>query len=509
MRLSELLQPLLLFKIVSSGSPINADPVIRGITADSRRIREGDLFICLPGALCDGHDFAAEAASNGAAAVLGERMALGLDAVSIPFIQVPDSRRAMAVLADRFYARPSAHLRMIGVTGTNGKTTVTHMIRDILEADQRKTGLIGTLNMTVGQYSEPTANTTPDALELQRMLHVMRREGASHAVLEVSSHALAMGRVRSVDMDIAVFTNLTHDHLDYHETMDQYRNAKAHLFAQLDNACRPNGTKFAILNGDEPASFYYGSQTAAQVIRYAIDNNEAEVRASDVELRPDGSRARVDTMKGSFELSLQVPGLFNIYNALAAAAACLVEGVPLETIRGSLERFGGVKGRFQRLQAGQPFSLLIDYAHNPDGLRNVLQAAKTFTRGRVVCVVGCEGDRDRPKRPVMAEIAALHADLAVFTSDNTRSEQPEAILHEMNAGLADKPELACKTVSIADRREAIYYALRQAEYADDCVIIAGKGHEAYQIVGDKKIPFDDALVARDAVQLILEERGLR
>ncbi len=503
MLLSELLQPLIYYTLSQGTMPEQIE--IRELQNNSRRVQPGDLFICLPGTAQDGHVYAASAVRQGAVAILAERIPEGLPE-GTPIVLVNDSRRAMAIMADKYYGRPSSRMRLVGVTGTNGKTTVTHMIRDILEANRLRAGLVGTMNFTVGDYIEDTANTTPESVELQRMMSIMTKHDAKYAVLEVSSHALSMGRVRGLDFKTAVFTNLTHDHLDYHETMEKYRESKALLFSQLGNAYDGADPKFAVLNADDPASVYFASQTAAQVVRYGIEQ-EAELRAVDIEQRPDGSSFTVRGLAGEFRLNLKVPGLFNIYNALAAATAALVEGVPLPVIISTLEQFQGVKGRFQPVYAGQPFTLLIDYAHNPDGLLNVLRSARAFTKGRLIGVVGCEGDRDRPKRPVMGRIAAAESDLAVYTSDNTRSEDPDAIIDMMIEGVADDERLRSKYVAIANRREAIEYAIRQAESPDDCIVICGKGHETVQIVkNNEKIPFDDYVVAGDYIRKLIQER---
>lgn len=468
---------------------------ITDLETDSRKAGPGHLFICLNGMHSDGHDFARDALARGAAAIVAERE-LDLPA-GTSVLLVPDTRRAMAVLADEFYGRPSGRLKLIGVTGTNGKTTVTHMIQKLLNDARYKAGLIGTMYMRFGDVVEKTPNTTPDVIPLQSYLRRMADGGADSAVLEVSSHALAMGRVRGCRFRTAVFMNLTHDHLDYHETMEKYREAKGLLFSQLGNGYEL--PTFAVLNADDEASDYYASVTSAQVIRFGI-RRAADVRAEDIVYSPAGTVMRVVTFAGEQEFRLPLLGEFNVYNTLACVAVGLAEGIPLDMIAVSLESFTSVKGRFERVDAGQGFTIIIDYAHNPDGLDKVLATSRAVGSKRVISVVGCEGDRDKHKRPVMARVAVSGSDIAVFTSDNTRSEDPEAILSDMKAGLEGMQLPEGRYWSIADRREAIRKALSLATGPDDLVLIAGKGHETHQIVGTEAVPFDDKEVVLELLR---------
>lgn len=469
---------------------------IQDIEIDSRKVKPGALFICLPGLTVDGHRFASDAVLNGAVAVLTEK---DIDLPShITKIRVPDTRRAMAVLSNVFHGHPTSKLNVIGVTGTNGKTTTTHIIEKILNDNSKKTGLIGTIQMRFGEYTEKTNNTTPEAIELQRYFKKILDQGAEYAVLEVSSHALDMGRVRGCNFKSTIFTNLTHDHLDYHDTMDQYLETKSLLFSQLGNTYdeRP---KFAILNTDDEVSNLFAKKTAAQVITYGI-HHKADVQARNMEITSNGTSFVVDTFKGSIPLKLKLNGTFNVYNSLAAVSACLVEDIPLEQIKTSLETFEGVRGRFERVEAGQDFTVIVDYAHNPDGLQNVLKTAKNFTDGRLFCIVGCEGDRDRKKRPVMANIAVDYSDYAILTSDNTRSEEPEDILKEMSEGLKSKNIPIERYISIINRRDAIYHAIERAK-PNDCIIITGKGHETRQIIkNNQSIPFDDREIVIECIK---------
>lgn len=491
MQVYKLVEKLLIKNIVG-----DSNLEIQGIEVDSRKVKSGDLFICLPGFTVDGHRFAKDAVGNGAVAVLTEK---DIDLPShITKIRVPDTRRAMAILSADFHGHPTTKLNVIGVTGTNGKTTTTYLIEKILNDNNKKTGLIGTIQMRIGEYTEKTYNTTPDAIELQRFFKKILDHGGEYAVLEVSSHALDMGRVRGCNFKSSIFTNLTHDHLDYHDTMEKYRDTKSLLFSQLGNTY-DNRPKAAILNLDDEVSNYIARKTTAQIITYGI-HKKADVQARDIEITSTGTSFIVDTFKGSIPLKLQLTGKFNVYNSLAALTACLVEDVPLEQIKTSLDTFEGVRGRFERVEAGQDFTVIVDYAHNPDGLQNVLKTAKQITKGKLFCIVGCEGDRDRKKRPVMANIAVNYSDYAILTSDNTRSEEPEDILMEMSSELISKNLPSGRYNVITDRREAIYHAIEMAR-PNDCIIITGKGHETNQIIKNNQfIPFDDREIALECIK---------
>lgn len=488
--LRELIRPLILAKVTG----LDQDVEIHGLQTDSRYVRPGDLFIALRGFSVDGHDYVEEAVGKGAAAVLVEEPM----EVDVPCVLVPDSRRAMAVIANAFYHAPTQRLKLIGVTGTNGKTTTVHLIQKILSDHGKPTGTIGTISMRIADREYPVRNTTPDAVELQQGFHMMCEAGLSHAAIEVSSHALDLGRTRGCLFHIAVFTNLSQDHLDYHKTMEQYREAKGLLFSQLGNHYPTHGSsgQVAVLNADDEASAYFSRITPAQVVTYGIEK-EADVRAENVNVTSEGTSFMLRTFRGSIAIQLQMVGKFSVYNALAAATVALLEGISLEDIAKSLESVKGVPGRFERVDQGAPCTVLVDYAHTPDSLKNVLLTIRQFAQGEVYCVVGCGGDRDRAKRPIMARIAALHSDTAVFTSDNPRSENPEAIVDDMMAGLEGVS--SGKIKRIVDRREAIHYAIQQAK-PGDVVLIAGKGHETYQEICGVRYDFDDREVAREALK---------
>jgi UDP-N-acetylmuramoyl-L-alanyl-D-glutamate--2,6-diaminopimelate ligase len=480
MKLFELTKHLVVSDIKG---PQNVD--ITGIEMDSRKIKAGDLFVCTQGQTLDSHQFIDEAIKKGAAAIITEKPIANL---KITYVMVPDARRALAVLADCFFEQPTKKFKLIGVTGTNGKTTTTNLIEKMLSEQGYKTGLIGTIHARIGnQILEESKNTTPDVLDLQRLFYKMACENVDYVIIEVSSHALSLGRTRGSRFQHAVFTNLTQDHLDYHQTMEHYKNAKGLLFSQLGNQF--DRSQCAVLNADDPASKQYQEQTSTQVITYGI-HNQADVMAKFIRITPKGTYFFADTFKGGLSIHLKLIGEFNIYNALAAIALGLAEGISLEKIVKSMEKIEGIRGRFEPIHDGQDFQVIIDYAHTPDGLKNVLETAKKITTGKLWCVFGCGGDRDRTKRPIMTEIATEIADNIILTSDNPRSEDPNRIIEEMLITTTKKEQC----VIIVNREEAIEYAIRKATKGD-CVVIAGKGHETYQIIQDQINHFDDREVA--------------
>lgn len=489
MKLQELLshlQPLTPFT--------GENPEITSIENDNRKVQNGSLFICIKGYTVDGHDFAEAAAASGAVAVLAERPL----ELAVPVILVKNTSRAMAVLADAFYGQPTKKLQLIGITGTNGKTTTSHLIEKILADAGKKTGLIGTMYTKIGSEKFETKNTTPESLTLQKTFKQMTEAGVESAVMEVSSHALDMGRVHGCDYDIAVFTNLTQDHLDYHHTMEDYKRAKSLLFSQLGNTYDLRHPKFAILNADDEASELYQKSTAAHIITYGIDRT-ADINAVNIRMTAAGTSFDLVTPGGNYPLKIQLIGKFSVYNVLASVAAALASGVSIESIIRSLEEVEGVSGRFELVNAGQDFTVIVDYAHTPDSLENVLKTVRQFAQKNIYVVVGCGGDRDRTKRPIMAQIACQYATDPVFTSDNPRSEDPLSILKEMEEGVKGE-----EYIVVPDRKEAITLAVNQAS-AGDVILIAGKGHETYQIIGNKVYDFDDRLVAKEAIEKKFEK----
>ena len=468
------------------------DPCIRTLAHDSRTAGPGALFVCLKGATVDGHLFAAEAVKRGAAAVLAEHAVEG--AGGVPVLLTPDIRKTLETLAPWFYGHPADKMRMFGVTGTNGKTTTTHIIREIFNRAGRPCGVSGTLHTLIGDRVIPVKNTTPDVLDLQAALRDMVDGGMQCAAMEVSSHALTLGRVAGCEYDAAVFTNMTQDHLDFHRTMENYRDAKAALFRGLDAPGARKDRKSAIANIDDPAGLYMLEQTRARRIGYGT-GRQADIRAVDISIRPEGARFRVTGVCGGFTVDSRLTGLFNVYNMLAAIGTAHAEGIDNRCIQAALAEFRSVPGRFERVEVDRPFSVIVDYAHTPDGLENVLRTAKEFVAGRLIVVFGCGGDRDRTKRPLMGALAARFADRVIVTSDNPRSEDPDSIIRQIMEGITGPDQLR-KSETISDRRAAIAHALEMAD-TGDVILIAGKGHETYQILADRTVHFDDREVVRE------------
>ncbi|WP_078391583.1 UDP-N-acetylmuramoyl-L-alanyl-D-glutamate--2,6-diaminopimelate ligase [Shouchella patagoniensis] len=459
---------------------------ITHLEMDSRLVEQGTLFFCINGYTVDGHDFAQQAIEKGAVAIVAERPL----SVSVPVIMVSDTKRVMARLASRFYGEPTKQVNLIGVTGTNGKTSVTHILDRLFRDAEQTTGLIGTMYTKIADEMIETRNTTPESLVLQQRFRAMVDNKVDTALMEVSSHALHLGRVRGCDFNIAVFTNLTPDHIDYHETMDNYLYAKSLLFSQLGNTYEG---KVAVINSDDPVSDRLIQMTTADVVTYGI-KKAADFKATNVKVTAAGTVFTLVAFGESIQIELKLIGLFNVYNALAAIAAGYMSGLTLTQMKQSLKKVKGVAGRFEAVDAGQDFTVIVDYAHTPDSLENVLQTVQDFAENHVHVVVGCGGDRDSTKRPVMARIAVQYADETIFTSDNPRTEDPKAILSDMTT-LLDADQFAV----IEDRKMAIKTAIGQANKGD-IVVIAGKGHETYQEIGKERIHFDDREVARAALK---------
>ncbi len=461
--------------LMGAGAP---EIEISSLAYDSRSVGPGTLFFCVPGFKVDGHDFARVAVERGAAALVCQRpLELG-----VPEVVVEDVRAAMGPAAARFHGDPTARLRMVGITGTNGKTTTAFLVRHLLEAAGIQTGLLGTVKSVVGGVESEVQRTTPEAIDLQAAFAAMLDAGDAACVMEVSSHALQLGRAAGIHFACRVFTNLSQDHLDFHPSMEEYFLAKRRLF---------DGPGPAVVNLDDE----YGRRLAAErdCIGFAVER-EADYRARDVEFDVMGSRFVCETPEGPVELSSPLPGLFNVQNVLAAAAAARTLGVGLAAIQAALPGFDRVPGRFETVDEGQDFGVLVDYAHTPDSLENVLRAARGIAQGRLHVVFGAGGDRDRGKRPLMGDAARRLADRVIVTSDNPRSEDPEVIVDEVLAGAGPDAERE------VDRRRAIGQAIEDAA-AGDVVVIAGKGHEQGQEFAEgRKEPFDDVTVAREALR---------
>lgn len=401
----------------------------------------------------------------------------------LPWVKVRDARLALSQLACRWYGHPSRQLTMLGVTGTNGKTTVTYLLRHILQRTGMKTGLIGTVQNIVGEQTLPAQRTTPDALQIQQLLSAMTKNGCSHAVMEVSSHALDQHRAEGIDFAVGIFTNLTEDHLDYHGTMGCYCDAKAKLFQM---------SRMGVCNADDPWTERLLAGASCPSVYYGI-HNPAEVWAEDIFLHSRSVDFTVCTARTRTPVHLGVPGRFSVYNALGAIAACGELGIPPEECAAALATFPGVAGRMEVVPTpGKPYTLLIDYAHTPDALENVLKTVRGFAQNRVIAVFGCGGDREREKRPLMGHIAGKLADLTIITSDNPRTEEPMAIIRDILPGIAGAED---KYIVEPDRRGAIALAMGRAA-AGDVIVLCGKGHETYQEIGDKTIPMDEREIVR-------------
>jgi UDP-N-acetylmuramoyl-L-alanyl-D-glutamate--2,6-diaminopimelate ligase len=450
---------------------------IRDLAYDARAVEPGSLFFCVPGERADGHDFAPQAVEAGAVALVVER---ALD-VAVPQLVVESARNAMPVAADEFFGRPTEQLQVAGVTGTNGKTTTAFLLYAILAAARRRPGLLGTIESRVGGERRPAIRTTPEAIDLQRAFREMLDAGDRSAAVEATSHGSALGRLECVRFRALVFTNLTQDHLDFHGTLEEYFDAKRRLFTE---ARPPAAVNVGDDHGRRLADELRGRQ---ELLTFGVAN-DAEIRADELELSPRGARFRA----GGIELETRLRGRFNVENVLGAVAAARLLGIDDDAIAYGVKELRGVPGRFEAVDEGQPFAVLVDYAHTPDSLENVLRTARDLAQNRVICVFGCGGDRDRGKRPLMGRIASDLADVAIVTSDNPRSEDPDAIIAEILTGAGDAEVEP-------DRREAIASAV-EAAGEGDVVVIAGKGHEQGQQFADRTIPFDDREVARDALR---------
>ncbi|MEW6749505.1 MAG: UDP-N-acetylmuramoyl-L-alanyl-D-glutamate--2,6-diaminopimelate ligase [Candidatus Latescibacterota bacterium] len=464
------------------------DVPIGKVECDSRSVSPGDLFVAVRGGQeRDRHQFVPDAVARGAAAVVVEDEA---DTGSATCVVVPNCRAVACRMAACACGHPSRRLGMLGVTGTNGKTTTALLLRQVLESAGVPCGYVGTLGRIVAGGLEPLCNTTPEAPELQRHLQAMVEADRRAAALEVSSHGLALERVAGIDFRVAVFTNLSRDHLDFHGTEERYFAAKARLFEGLDPA---RGAR-AVINADDPAGGALLARTRAPVLTYGWDEG-AQVRVLAMHTRAAGMRLDLQTPAGTARVDSALMGRFNACNVAAAVAGALAFGLELPQACAGIGRLERVAGRFERVVAGQDFLVVVDYAHTPGGLETVLETARELTRGRLICVFGCGGDRDRGKRPLMGRVAAALADLVVLTSDNPRGESPSAIIAEIAAGVP----AGAATHTEPDRRRAIAWALGEAR-GGDLVLLAGKGHETVQIVGDRRLPFDDTEVARQVLQ---------
>lgn len=475
--------------LIPDAELIGGDVEIGGIEHDSRKVTAKNLFVCMEGAHVDGHNFIGQAVSRGAVALLTTRKNF-TPPENISALIVPDMLNALAVIVPYFYDYPARAMRVIGVTGTNGKTTTTYLLREIFICAGFKVGLIGTIQILIGDETFPNPNTTPNVIDLQKILVDMRDKNIQVVVMEVSSHALAENRVAGIEFDTAIFTNLTQDHLDFHGTMANYLRAKTKLFDMVSRRGRKQN-KTAVINVDDAASSEVLKHCLCNKITYGI-KNPADLRGSELEIKSSGMNLILNPL--SLPLTLHLTGLFNVYNVLAAVGAATAENISPEVIKRALENFRSVPGRFERVFSDKPFEVIVDYAHTPDGVKNVLETAAQIATGKIITVFGCGGDRDNKKRPIMGAIAAKFSDVVIVTSDNPRTEDPEKILDEIEVGIGKKNH-----ERIVDRRAAIFRAIELAS-AGDIVLILGKGHEDYQILNTGKIHFDDREIALEAIK---------
>jgi len=448
---------------------------ISGICYDTRNLGAGELFVAIRGYECDGHRYIAEAAGNGAICVICEEA----PPVPVPHVIVKDSRKTLAAVSAAWFGYPADKLTLIGVTGTNGKTTVTNLVKRVVEVCKgAKVGLIGTNCNMIGDTELHTEHTTPESYEIQRLLADMVREGCGYAVMEVSSHALLLERVHGIEFEVGVYTNLTPEHLDFHDSMEDYAQAKSRMFVRC---------KKSAINIDDGFALQMANAAAGPVFTYAIDDCNADLVAKSVKLLADSVDFCALTIGRLERVELHIPGRFSVYNALAAISAAALLGIDIECAANALRTCSGIKGRAEVVKTGRDFTVIIDYSHTPDSLENIIKAAQGFATGRVVTLFGCGGDRDMKKRPLMGAIAVKHSDFVVVTSDNPRTEAPGAIIEEILAGIVDT-KTPYKVIE--NRREAIHWALGHLGHGD-VLILAGKGHETYQVLGREKIHFDE------------------
>ena len=476
MRLSEVLKEV---EVISANVDLNTE--ISDICYDSRKADRGAAFVAISGFKTDGNAFIHDALDRGAAVVITENAQDG-----IPCVVVKNCRRALAQMSAAWFGYPSEKFKLIGITGTNGKTTTSYWIKEIIDKiTGKKTGLIGTNQILIADKELPSERTTPESFELQKLFAQMADSGCEYVVMEVSSHSLELDRVYGADFDIGVFTNLTQDHLDFHGTMENYRNAKAKLF----DMCR-----VGVFNLDDQAGRYYVQNAKCQKVTYGIEHDDGSVTAKNIRYGAAGVAYEALINEGIARINISTPGIFSVYNSLAAAAAALCMGFNIYDIAEALKQAKGVRGRAEVVANGE-YTVLVDYAHTPDGVQNILTAAKGFTEGRIICVFGCGGDRDKTKRPIMGRIAAELSDIPIVTSDNPRTEDPSEIIKDILAGI-DKKKY--NPIVIENRAEAITEALKQAKKGDT-VLLLGKGHETYQEINGHKAHFDDREQALRAI----------
>jgi len=462
---------------------------IQHVDFDSRKIRQGGLFIAIPGQRQDGEAFIGQAVENGAVAVVTQSPLKILPSFitekhNVTAFRVDDSRKALSIIGSNYYRQPTRDLNMTGITGTNGKTTLTYIMEALAKAAGREAGVIGTIDYHFKETMVPSTITTPESLDLNQIVRQMVDAGVSDCFLEVSSHALSQKRVFGMNFDTGIFTNLSRDHLDFHGDMDEYKNSKAKLFRQ-------NNVKTSIINIDDPVGKDFAKEFKSTSITTGI-NCAADVSAENISLTDRHSKFTLKTPNGSADIKTNLLGRHNIYNLLSAAACAMAQNISLDKIQNTFKEIPTIPGRFESVKNNRGFSVLIDYAHTQDALSKSIIASKSFTQGEVIVVFGCGGDRDKGKRKEMGRVALENADFTVITSDNPRTENPDQIINDIRKGIPSSGSYK----TIADRREAIAYAINRAK-KNDLILIAGKGHENYQILGTKKVHFDDKKVAQE------------
>ena len=479
MKLRELIKNLSIIEMNA-----DAELEISGVSYDSRKTEKGDMFVAIRGFEADGHKFIPKAVENGAAVILCEEK----PSCDIPYVLVSDSRYGLAIVSRDFFGDPASEMTMIGITGTSGKTSSSYLIKHMLESKlDAKVGLIGTNGNMIGDEFLHTEHTTPESYELHKLFHHMADSGCTHVVMEVSSHSLTLERVAGIHFDVALYTNLSQDHLDFHGTMEEYAAAKRKLFSMCSLGC---------FNLDDAWADFMRDGASCRTMTFSTEKNEADLVAKDIRLTADGVRFASVSGDEISMTKLGIPGMFSVYNALGTMSVGLALGLSLADCSDAMSSAKGVKGRLEIVPTGRDFSVVIDYSHKPDALEKVLKTLKPVTRGRLIALFGCGGDRDKLKRPIMGRIAADNADLVVVTSDNPRTEDPDEIIREIVAGMKDK---RTPTKVICDRREAIAWAIDNAA-PGDVLLLAGKGHEDYQVVGHEKHHMDEREIVADCLK---------
>ncbi len=453
---------------------------ITSIEYDSRKVKEGSVFVAIEGFETDGHKYIDSAVKNGACAVVCQK---DIDIEGATKILVPDSRKALAVMAKEFFSNPASGMKIIGITGTNGKTTTTYLVKEILEYKNHKVGLIGTNQNMIGNRVIESSRTTPESLELHKLFSEMYSEGVEYVIMEVSSHSLCLDRVYGIDFEIGAFTNLTRDHLDFHKTMDNYAMAKAMLFSMC---------KVGIINKDDAYADKISENSTCKIIKCGV-KNKADIQAQNIKLSSKGVTFDAVTKLSKETIRVNIPGEFTVYNTLSAVGICLGLGISIKDIKNALAIATGVKGRAEIVNIPAPYTVMIDYAHTPDGLENIIKTVKGFAEKKVITLFGCGGDRDRTKRPIMGKISGELSDISIITSDNPRSENPDTIIEEIVCGIK---ETDGEYYVVPGRKDAIKYAMEIAKEGD-VIILAGKGHETYQILNSGTIHFDEREVVRE------------